>query len=135
MEFIYIYIYTAIQTASTILWMAFWSFIIAGGVTLLFSFLGTGSLSYHKEDNDRHEELKTALLKLIKNKIVMSLFLLMLAITILVPSRKDLETIIAGGLIWKGSSALTEIDGIESLPENIVSAMNAFLERSSEDKK
>lgn len=48
------------------------------------------------------------------------------------PSQNDLKYIIGGALVWNGAQAASEIEGVQKLPENLVGAMNHFLEQVQE---
>jgi len=44
------------------------------------------------------------------------------------PSKSDLKWIIGGAMVWNGIAYAKDIEGAEKLPENMVAAMNQFLE-------
>lgn len=48
------------------------------------------------------------------------------------PSQNDIKYIIGGALVWNGAQAASEIEGVQKLPENLVGAMNHFLEQVQE---
>jgi hypothetical protein len=51
------------------------------------------------------------------------------------PSKHDLKYIIGGSLVVNGVKAASDIEGVEKLPENLVNAMNIFLEKAVEETK
>lgn len=134
-EFIYIYIYTVIQNAEVFLWLMLVLGGLAAGFLLLASAM-SADLEYNGADKkDKHEKLKSAMLKTVKSRLFIVSFSVLSIITVFLPSEKDVKTIIAGGLVWKGGSSMVEVEGIDKLPENLVAAMNAFLVGVSEEKE
>jgi len=67
--------------------------------------------------------------KLIMKKVVPVMIISVVAKTVL-PSKDDLKYIIGGATIY----GITQVDGVEKLPKNVVDAMNKFLEDLKEDK-
>ena len=59
--------------------------------------------------------------------------LLALFLVCLYPSKDDLKYIIGGSLVINGVQAASDIEGVEKLPENLVNAMNVFLEKAVND--
>jgi len=53
----------------------------------------------------------------------------------LVPSKDDMKLIIGGALAINGVQAAANIEGVEQLPENLVGAMNHFLEEFKVEKE
>lgn len=85
------------------------------------------------ETNKEFNELVVGAYKLIPKKtILFAVFLVCLY-----PSKDDLKYIIGGSLVINGVQAASDIDieGVEKLPENLVNAMNVFLEKAVEENK
>ena len=130
-EFIWLYIYTTTQSAESLLWGIY---LIGGfcvGMYFVFSAMNA-DLSY-RDGKEGHNALKANLTALIKRKLFLLPLMLLFTLSVLVPSKDDIKVIIAGGLVWKAGQSVSEIDGISELPENIVNAMNAFLEGVESD--
>lgn len=53
-------------------------------------------------------------------------------IPMLVPDKEDIKWIIGGTLAVEAAKGATQLEGIDKLPQNLVDAMNAFLEQVSE---
>lgn len=126
-EFIYIYSYTALQNAEGFLWLVY----VLGALGVGAVFLGSAVGAYFEygstEKRDSHKGLKKGIAKLAKRKLVVIPFIILSLLSVFVPSKDDVKTIIAGGLAWKAGQSVSEIDGINELPENIINAMNSFL--------
>ena len=126
-EFIWIYVYTVITKVIAFGWVAL-------GVAFAFAILyyvmsaAKADMTYsYPEGKEEHEVRKSKLLAFSKKKSVAAYIICLVAISSLFPSEDDVKTIIAGGLVWKASGSISDVDGVSELPENLVGAMNAFL--------
>lgn len=115
-EFIYIWLYTVVQNLAT------FSFILllVGATLMMF-------LYFFAALENEAEEL-TATLKPYKAWVI-SLFLVAAVSNVLVPSKDDVKMIVGGGLAWKA----TQLESVQALPDNLVNALNFFLENIGED--
>ena len=132
-EFIWIYLYVAMSNLNVLL-----GFMLTIVAIFLFVryMISADKASYDRlypDGKKNHEDLKKKHVELKRNKTLVSMVLLFVFLTTFLPSESDIKTIIAGGLIWKGGKATSEISGIEQLPENLVRAMNGFLEGIIDD--
>ena len=126
-EFIYIYAYTALQNAEDFLWGMYFFGALGAGFVFVGSAVGADFEYGSTEKIDSHKALKKGIGKLIKSKLVIAPFIVLSLLSVFVPSKDDVKTIIAGGLAWKAGQSVSEIDGINELPDNIINAMNSFL--------
>jgi len=62
-------------------------------------------------------------------------FLVLLLLYLFYPSKDDLKYIIGGAVAWNGIEAAQDIEGVEKLPENVVGAMNHFLEEFNQQEE
>jgi len=126
-EFVYIYIYTSLQNAESFLWLMYILGALGLGLLFLFSAMSADFEYDSTEKRDSHKALKGKLIKLISRKLLLVPFIVLSLLSVFLPSKDDVKTIIAGGLAWKAGRSVSEIEGISELPENIVNAMNSFL--------
>lgn len=126
-EFVYIYMYTVMQNIQVMFWFVYVIGLIVSGVYYLNSSMNTNYTHLYPNGDDDHKKTKDKFRGLVKKKIVVLPFIALMVITVLIPSERDIKTIIAGGLVWKAGSSVADINGVSELPENMVKAMNAFL--------
>ena len=134
-EFIYIYAYTALQNAEDFLWGMYFLGALGAGAVFAGSAVGADFEYGSTDKKDSHKDLKKGIVKLIKSKLIIAPFIVLSLLSVFVPSKDDVKTIIAGGLAWKAGQSVSEIDGINELPENIINAMNSFLIGIDEGEK
>jgi hypothetical protein len=94
-----------------------------------------GCSMYLAIEGHSSEEIAKFHKKLFLNKVVIISFSLMFLLVVLIPSKEDVKFIIGGGLMWKGVTSISDIEGISELPENLVSAANVYLEQISSLEK
>jgi len=108
--------------------------IFSGGALIvicgaLFIWLFFGSMIMSTELDKSAEEVMDVHKKYVPFKLI----LLIAFLTALYPSKDDLKYIIGGSLVINGVQAASDIEGVEKLPENLVNAMNVFLEKAVDD--
>lgn len=118
-EFIWLYAYTSLSTVKGLMS----SVTVAGfGTTIVLILI----IIVEKAD-----ALQASLLRIYKFKTVRAWIIITMLLVIFVPSRSEITTIIGGGLAWKA----TQIEGIETIPKNLVNVMNTFLIEINEKEK
>jgi len=126
-EFIYIYMYTSLQNAEGFLWFIYSAGLLSVGMGYLASAMSADLEYSGTAKRDSHARLSCKIKSMVKNKIIVIPFVFLCILTVFLPSKDDVKTIIAGGIAWKAGQNVSEVDGISELPENIVNAMNSFL--------
>jgi len=108
-------------------------FIAAFCVYILIRALHTSEISMYEEGySDKWQRYKSTNISII-GKIPKKTVFLLLVIIWAYPSKDDLKYIIGGSLVINGAQAASDIEGVEKLPENLVNAMNVFLEKAVKD--
>ena len=99
----------------------------------LFNALVTSDIGCCSNDyNDRWVNYRLRI-KMIWGKMPTKTIILFVIIILAYPSKDDLKYIIGGSLVINGAQAASDIEGVEKLPENLVNAMNVFLEKAVKD--
>jgi len=87
-----------------------------------------GGMSYILTDSESKREESSGRIKKIYAKIPVKTLLFIFAFCLMIPSKSDFKYIIGGSLVINGSQAVSQIEGADKLPKNLVNAMNVFLE-------
>ena len=114
-----------IFTLPTIGYLLLIGAVISFSITLLTGLIVLNELgSFHS--NEKKEEIKKRAGSFYRKIIPLTIALAI--VSALIPSHKTLKYMIGGYVI-------TNADGIENLPDNVVKAANEFLERYNEQNK
>ena len=101
---------------------------ILGGLIPISIFGVVGSIIFYNVQLDgfakEQEIFKEDFKRLVLRKRYFLIIGFMVLFTVLVPSKEDMKIIIGGSVAYQ----LTEIEGVENLPKNLVGAANRFLE-------
>jgi len=128
-EAIMIWVYLSLGSVVTIGWMLI-SLTIISAIFLAIYF----SSDYEYRDRiPKDWEIAKNRMMVIKKYYPIKSIILITALVILYPSKDDLKYIIGGSLVINGAQAASDIEGVEKLPENLVNAMNVFLEKAVDD--
>lgn len=69
----------------------------------------------------------------LKAKMAIGIFIVVVFLGALYPSEKDIKYIIGGTAIWKTADYLADNEEAKKIPDNVLKAMNSFLEQVNEE--
>ena len=131
-EAIIIWLYLSLGKFFGVSWVLIGIGVTALIIYALITFVEGGSYSIERDVwvYDKEKEQVKTVFKYVPMKTIFMILLL----SFFFPSKSDLKYIIGGAAVWNGVEAAQDIKGVEKLPENIVGAMNHFLEKTQEEK-
>lgn len=107
----------------------------AGGILsliLIFIFFLCWVSYIEERDKDKKEQGQTSSIRYIKLSSASLVFFIIL--DAFYPTKEDLAWIIGGAVAWNGATLALESQGAKQLPENVINAMNYFLESIQEEE-
>ena len=132
-EAIIIWLYLSLGKAFGAVHVYLFLLAVAAGVFMLFVSINVSDCREY-EEKEKARKFRNDSFSLIKKYSFYKLAIFLAVASVFYPSKDDLKYIIGGAVAWNGIEAAKDIKGVEKLPENIVNAMNHFLEKTQEKK-
>jgi hypothetical protein len=134
-EAILIWVYLSLDGLVTLSIVAISIFTAFVGVFFVINATIVAEMSPREDGYDTRWSDYRKMMKSTWDKVPTKTITLLMVIILAYPSKHDLKYIIGGSLVVNGVKAASDIEGVEKLPENLVNAMNIFLEKAVEETK
>ncbi len=134
-EAILIWVYLSLGGLVTLSIVAISIFTVFFGFFVVINATIVADMVAREEGYDDRWSNYRKMIKSTWDKVPTKTIALLIFIVLAYPSKDDLKFIIGGSLVVNGVQAASDIEGVEKLPENLVNAMNVFLEKAVEETK